>query len=607
MQNHKQTDIDNVRILTRTFDSWVVEFRIAVDELYDQSRLLYHLRMVKQFISKSQSVHESCLAFDGIVRKEVDQDAVDVVVRIRKIAIAAAAPRVHLSEERIDDDAVFSNMHAHLDIHYLDEYEQIVTLDKVMRIIRSAGVSMDLVDVDFVAAKVSEVVETQTALKNIPIAHGKLPGVGTDAEIEFYVQAVADSSDIELMYSTRRVRKGDLICRKFPATESRAEGCNVFGHTLPPRRGHDILLTAGANAILSLDGLDIVAENDGIAVIAKVSRQIRVGRTFREIPDSVSVRVDPILKVSGDSVADITTSHAVEISGNLKVGTKILAGGEVFISGDVETGASITSSDNILVKGSIHQAFLSSQSEITAGKSVVGSELHAQGSIVVAGDFINSTADGLSVKARSVSGSRIVARKDVVLDRIDADENNVLTTICVGMSDFFLQRLRENRKFLEAAHSNLERIRLVIGDDIFDSITASNTHTMLMRLLSKLRLASNSRVRKQVDVYRKLIEAVPPTQAMILQKERECREIAERMAEQKDSDGGVIVVRERVNARTMTSVNGAQGVIEPSECGTKVTQTAGKLHTTSISNNEPGEIVQQLGKQNESQNHNPIR
>lgn len=574
-------DIDRVKVLSRAFDSWVVEFRIPVTELLDHQRLLLHLRSVKQYLSSTQSVPENCLLFDGIVRKSHDDEFVDVVVRIKKMMVMSGAPRIVFTSEEITTDVCYSNMHAFLDIYYLDEFANIITHDRVMRAIRSAGVMLDLVDSELVASSVTEVIETQTASKNIPIAHGTLPGMGKDAEVEFFFQAVGDSTDVDLIYSTRRVKKGDLLCRKLSPEDSAIEGLNVLGHKLPPRQGFDIILSAGTNAVLSIDGMDVVAEKDGIAVVTRVSRRIRVGRTFREIPGSISVKIDPILKIDASELSELSTSHAVEITGNLRVGTKILSESEVFVSGDVEAGASITASDDILVKGRVTGAILSSQGNITTQEGVESSELHSQGEITIGGAVTNSTLEGNAVRAKSASGSRIVARKSVTLDSVDEDEGKMLTTICVGMNEFFMQRLRENQKFLETAYSNLERIKLVVGEQIFYSVTPSNTHTMLMKLLTRLRYSTNSQGRKQVDVYRQLIDTIAPTRAIIEQKEQECRNIAERMATPAVQSESIIVVKERIASRTIANVDGVKGMVDASRSGVSVKVKDGELSVTS--------------------------
>lgn len=576
------TNIDRVRVLSRAFDSWVVEFRIPVEELLDQQRLLHHLRSVKQHISRTQTVPENCLVFDGIVRKASDEEFVDVVVRIKKLAVPSGAPRVTFTEEEIAADLCFSNMHAQLDILYLDEFDHVVTHDRVMRAIRAAGVSMELLDHEIVTQKVAEVLETQNGVRGVPIAHGKLPGIGQDAEVEFFFQAVGDSRDVDLLYSTRRVRKGDLLCRKTPARESAREGVNVLGQALPPRAGFDIILTAGPNAVLSLDSTDVVADLDGIAVVTRVSRRIRIGRVYREIPDSISVKVDPILKVNASELSELTTSQAVEVTGTLRMGTRILSESEVFIEGDVEAGASVTAADDILIKGSVTGASLSTQGNIVTSQSVKDSEVHAKGDVIVSGDIVDSTIEGNAISARSAAGSRIVARKSVTLENIEIDEGKILTTICVGMNEFFLQRLRENQKFLEAAYSNLERIRMIVGDEIYVDVTSSNTHTMLMRMLTKLRHASTSHTRKQVEVYRQLIQSIPPTKAIIAQKEQECKGIAERLAEQSSNGEGMIVVKERIASRAIATIDGVQGVIEKSDHGAKIVASDGNLAASQL-------------------------
>jgi uncharacterized protein (DUF342 family) len=550
---------ERVHILSRAFDSWVVEFRIAVSELLDQQQLLHHLRGVKQVIAETQSVSESCLVFDGILRKSREDEWVDVVVRIKKRIVESGAPRVTFRDERSVTGTTYSHMHALLDICYLDEFEQVVTLERIQRAIRDAGIAPDLVDHAMVAQKLAEVIDSQIPARAVPVAAGRLPDIGRDAEIQFYFQATADSQDLDLLYSSRRVTRGDLLCHKNPPSEGQHAGQNVLGQGLPPRAGLDINVVAGANAARSLDNLDIVAEADGVVEVQRVYRQIHLSGRIKEIPESVTVKVNPLLRLEANEVVDVATSSAVEVLGNLRVGSRIVSDSEVYVSGDVETGASVTAADDILVKGAVDGATLSSQHNIHTGRSVANSQIHAQGDVTIDGDVHGSNVSGDRIRGRTATGSRFVARRGVTLDRVGADEGGVMSTICVGMQEFFKQRLVENRQFLEMARANLERIQLIIGEDLFERVDNTNVQTILMRFLARLHLDSNSRARQQVDVYRKLIESVPPTRALIAQKKRECEDIARKLSEPKTEGDGMIIVNERIASPTIVSVNGFQG------------------------------------------------
>jgi len=458
-------------------------------------------------------------------------------------------------------------MSATLDLYYLDEFEQVITLDRVMRAIRGANIAPHLIDNDILNSKLAEVIATQMPIKGIQLARGKFPCSGKDATLTFYFQAYSDSSDVDTMYSSRKVAKGDILCRKSPSSVGDYDGYNVFGKEIAPRSGADIVLISGENAELSIDEMDVVARSEGVVVVSRVVQTLRTISGIKEQPISVTIKVDPILKLNGNEHIDITTAQAVEITGNLTVGSRILSQSEVFVRGNVESGVSIVSSDNILIKGNVSDAKLSSHGSIVTSQSVSGSDIYAQGQVTIGGDIRGSSIVGETVSAAAASGSRIVARKSVTLDRIDVDEGNLISTICVGMNDFFVQRLQENQSFLEAAHANMERIKMVVGEQIFESVTGSNMQAMLMKLLSRLHLDSSAAGRKQAEVYRKLIEAIPPTRALVKQKERECLEIARKLSGEAATSDGMIIVKERVTGKAVTSINGMHQVVQPSDHG----------------------------------------
>lgn len=577
MQSLTPQIIGGINILSQAFDSWVVEFRIPIGDLLDQKQLLLHLRSVKQEIASTQTTLEESLMFDCILRKTMVDECVDVVVRIKKRAIVKGAPTITLKEETSVAGVQYSNMTAHIDIFFYDEFEQQITHERLRRAIRSAGIVPELLDDDILNQKFLEVCDTQMPCRAIPVARGVLPETGNDAEVIFYFQAVSSSDNIEEMVSSRRVKKGDLLCRKVPPTLGATEGVNVLGQRLPPRSGLDIAIEAGTNVVLSLDGLDVVADAEGLVVVTRETRRIKFLGGLKEVPVTVKVKVDPVLKIVGNEIVDLSTPHAVEIVGNLCVGSKILSDSEVYVSGNVEEGASISAGDDVFVTGEVTKAIVTSQGNINTGSSVVESNIHAHGDVTIQGNAIGSSISGDAVNVGEVSGSKIIARQSVTLRQINADENSILSTICVGMQEFFVQRLRENQTFLESAHTNLERIRAVVGDEVFEKVTATNIQTMLMKVLSRLRMDANPLKRKQVDIYRQLVETIPPTRALVVQKEQECREIALRLTEGAQESEGVIIVKERISSKLIASINGLQGTVSEVDHGAKITRSGDRI------------------------------
>jgi len=553
-----------VRIRSRAFDSWNVEFRLDVAELLDQQTLLRHLREIKQGIANLHSLPETSLIFDGIVRKERTESHVDVVVRIKKQQYEKGAPAVHFKEGIGADETRYSHMTALIDIFYLDEFERVVTHDRLMQAVRQSRVRADIVDDAVLLRKLEEALATQAPIRNVVIARGQLPEIGSDAEIQFYFQAVAEPGHADQYYSSRRVSRGDLLCRKIPPTAGQRDGMNVLGDRLMPRNGLDIELLPGANAALSLDGSEIVAEADGVVVISRQLKRKRLMEGVKEFPASVRVKVNPVLRLDGNQVHDITTSNTVEVVGNLKMGSRILTDCEVFISGDVEEGSQIEAADDVIVQGCVIGASLSSHGNVIANQGISNAQITARDQVVIGGHVQNSTISGDTVTLGSAAGSKILARKSVTLRSIETDEKNLLSTICVGMNDFFARRLSENEVFLEKARANMHQIEMIVGKEIADTVNSTNAQVMLMRLLARLRAESGQQSRQQVDTLRRLLEAIPPTRAMIEQKEFECRELSEKLSSRTAEDESIIVVRERIAARFIVGIDGVEAELEPS-------------------------------------------
>ncbi len=553
-------DVD-FRIVSKAFDSWNVQFRLDVEELLDQRGLLRHLRAIKQRIASMHSLPETSILFDGIVRKTRTDDSVDVIVRIKKAVYEKGRPRVQFREGLASDGTRYAAMSALLDVYYLDQFEKPIMLDRVMQVLHDGSIPEDMIDTGLMVRKVQEVLTNHIPIKGVIVAKGTFPDSGNDAEVEFLFQAFAEPGKTDEYYSSRRVSRGNVVCRKIAATVGRTAGRNVRGEVLPPRRGLDIELKTGGGAELSFDGNEVVADVDGVAVISRTLKRVKMVSGTKEIPESILVKVNPVLRVEGNQRLDIASSQTVEVIGSLTMGSKILTDCEVYVSGDVEEGTLIQAADDITVEGRVRGATLQSETNIIAQKDVADSELTAKDSIIIKGSVRNSVVVGDSVNADTIAGSRIVSRRNVTVQRIDADENNVLSTICVGMYDFFTQRLCENESFLERARENMMRIEMLFGPEIMQQVTASNIQTMLLRFLSKHRLGEDYQVRKQAEAYRRLLESVPPSRSLISQKESENAELMRRIAEHADEGESMIVVREKVAARAVLSVDGIEAEV----------------------------------------------
>jgi uncharacterized protein (DUF342 family) len=549
------------RVLSQTFDSWNVQFRIEVLELLNQEVLLRHLRGIKRQLSEKSGAPESHLLFDGILRKIRTNEYVDVVVRIKRKSFEKGEPCVHFKDGIAQDGTRYSNMRALLDIYYLDTLEKPIMLDRIERIIREAKVASGLVNLPVVKSRLKEVIDQQKPIRDVEIASGRFSDFGKDAEVEFFFQAVAERGKTDEYYSSRRVRAGDILCKLIPATVGEKGGYNVFGEDLLPRKGQDIELVAETGVVLSFDGTEAISEEDGVVVISRDLQRVKTTQGAKEIPRKIKLRVNTVLRVEGTQVLFLETSKTVEVIGNLCMGSKILTNCDVYVTGDVEEGVLIEAGADVIVEGAIRGASIRSDANVITQGDVSESDIQAKDQLIIKGRVKNSSLLGNEVTACSISNSKVIARIKATLDRVDDDEDDVLSTICVGMSEFFRQRVFDNEKFLRVAKENLARIEIAVGEDIMENVNSNNIQNMLLKVLARNKIGEDMTSKRQASIYRKLLESIPPMREMVKLKEQENMNLQKRFEEGTDTENNMVVIKEKMSSRTVISVNGIEAEV----------------------------------------------
>ncbi|MBU0690260.1 FapA family protein [bacterium] len=544
------------QVVSQAFGSWNVRFRIEAAELLNQEALLMHLRRIKNGLAQQFAVDESHLIFNGILRKDRSEEFVDVIVRITRQAAKKGNPKIHFRDAVAPEGTRYANMTALLDLFYLDQFEKPIMLDRVLSTLNNSKVSSDLIDWDIVHRKLKEVIEAKIPIKDIIFALGIFPSVGEDARVEFYFPAVVEPGNADTYYSSRRVSKGDILCRIQPAIAGSQFGKNVFGEELPARKGIDIKLIPQSGCVLSLDGYEAIADLEGVVVISRKMRTVKTLQGVKEIPHTINVKVNPVQKIDGNCVVDIASSGAVEVIGNLCMGSKILTDSEVYITGNVEANTTINASDDVTVTGQIDDSNIHSERNVIAQRDVSNSKLVARDQLIIKGTAKHSHLQGKTVTADTVIGGKVLAQKQATFARIGADETQILSTICVGMNDYFAERIRENEAFIAKACANLAQIETVFGSEIMKKVNDGNIQVVLMNLLSKFRLGQDRKSREQAAIYRKLLESIVPTRLLMKQKENENKKLRSRLQEQTPTEEGMVVITERMSAGTVVDING---------------------------------------------------
>ncbi|RPH96424.1 DUF342 domain-containing protein [candidate division KSB1 bacterium] len=552
------TNEKTLRVVEQSENAWKVALNIPAHELVDQKALLIHLRKVKREIAARFGVAESNLYFDGIADREAVDDAVDVVVNIRKQMLRRGAPRVHF-RDGLRGENVYPNMVALLDILYLDQDDHPVSLDQVLEAVAKSGVSMSLVNREAITQKVAEVRELETPAVNFIFARGKLPETGFNAELKLLFPAVPSGANAGDYISRRKISAGNIICTKTSPTKDLEDGFDVFGKLLPVERGQDTELRTGFGVHLSPSGNEVIAEIDGRGTVTFRYRGTQASYSVREVPESALFKVNPVLTVPGNSVVSVSTSQAVQINGDLQAGSRIVTEGDVYITGDVAENSTIEAVDDIVVSGSVRRAALNSDANVVMMGNVHEAKITARGQIIVKGQVHGSALMADTIVADHVAGSDLTARKNIVLRSVDPDENGVISNICVGISGYYKQRIIENQKYIEAATAGLERLEALFGREIVVQCDRVSLQMLFMRFLTQTR-DSNRDQRHKAEVYRELMETIPPIKSLLRTKQEELRDMLQRVIASTD-DIGLVSVEERLKTSTRVSVDGIEAVL----------------------------------------------
>ena len=557
------------KIVNKGDDFWEIQIRLTLSEILDNRLMLMQLNEVKKYISETENVPMGLLRYEGITERKELSSEMHVTVRMWRCPIQRGDPVIRFMDKTNEDGSCFPDMKAVIDLHPLDTKSLEITLDKIQRVIQESGVSETLVDPTVIEEKVQEVMDTKCSLKNTTVAIGAMPENGEDAEVEFFFPTESSADDSDQCYRARHVKAGDLICRKIPPNEGKKPGLNVKGEEISSRKGLDIILRPLKGVSLSEDGLEVRANEDGIVVINQILYGTDHHNQHKVFSSEIQLSVNPVLKIKGEQTIDITTGDAVEVDGNLKIGSRIITKGEVFISGSVENESTISSNENISVKGDVIDSELSSDKDITTQGDVYDSKIVAKGKVILKGIVNHTEIAGTTIQAKHISGSNVVARDKLIVDTLDDDKSNLVSFIAIGAQQFLQTRHEINDEFLPVAMSNLRRITNIIGEPYASAVTYSNLQQQWGKFCNTIRSQRKLFNQKQLTDLRTLFQNIPTMKEIINLRQEENRMINDVVSRTKNEEA-VIEVKEKVGKSQEVLLNGRSHTLEASDTGAHI-------------------------------------
>lgn len=128
---------------------------------------------------------------------------------------------------------------------------------------------------------VSDIIENKRFNEDIPVAAGKAPVNGADAQIEPRVMLEEfTTKEMLRQFPGQVIRKGvpvdldEVIAEKIPATKGEP-GATVKNRLLPPEMGKDVEFVYGEGVVLSEDGMQLLAAMPGMAGLSKGKIEVK--------------------------------------------------------------------------------------------------------------------------------------------------------------------------------------------------------------------------------------------------------------------------------------------------------------------------------------------
>ncbi len=590
-----------MEILGKTEDLWKVRI-LFPPPLNSDKEVVEQMSQVKEMISQECGVASELLEFRELVEKIPTPDGIMATVIIGRMNVGQGKPVVRLRPKETPRGDLIQDMIAEIDFYYLDEFDQPISLKRILLELEKKKVNLDLVDHTTLEESLSRVLEKKSFVKRLEVARGKLPSFGQDAELEytFFADPTAANNLAEYRMG-RKVKERDVICQKIPPQDGKEFGCDVRGQVIPPIKGIDFQIVAGEGTKLSIDENSVTALRDGVPVISREMKQIYTLAGIRVVPDKITVCVKRLIEMNAEDIIKIVVEDSVEVIGDLKSGSTITTAGELFMDGDVENGTNLSAGDNVLIDGNIKGGEINSENSIFVSKEAGDATLIAVDNIIIQGTVRNSILSGCKVAVGDVQGSTIEAGQKLSMEIVGNDKKRHKSTIRVGRDDFYKRKLEAGREIVNNLKANLEHIKILFGDEVFERLSTSNHQQLLIGFIKELhKRGFNEMDENTVDSLKQLLQTINPLKDVIIEKTEEI-EYLKRKATDESAHKPVIVVRGKILDPTNVTIKDKTDTIGPTLKGTAITRGAyGNIKTFELpqpkKNRPPADITETMKK-----------
>ena len=539
-----------------------------------EQQLPFLLREIKESISKEYAIPASQLRYEKLIDKKSFPDGFTAVMEIRRVEKSRGKPVLKFCSSTLPNSRILDNMVLLVDLFPLNEKGKKTNFKEVYQLIIKNGVAKRFINEQAIHQAITQLRRENKPLEDLMLVKGIMPDIGKDAKLDFKIPVWSDKCDMKEYLSSKKVIKGDILCKKTPITVGKEPGFDLFDNRIEPVNGRDFSLKAGRGASISANGNSIIARRDGVVVIHKEETKITSMGFVNTFPKEIQIRIDPLTVVESSRTVEIVARESVEVKGNLKENSKIISEGEVYVHGDVGPNSNIHATEDIIIGGDVVMGTLVSSKSIMLQGDLSDSTLSAKEFIKVEGIVRDSTIYGKEVELDTFVGSTLVAGRQAIIRQIEADESGILSEIKIGMNSFYQMKLNENKEFIEYINSSLNRMDQIFGLDITQEINYSNIELMFLKFITNV-ARGKGMSEEQMEATKSLIESIPSLKIVIDEKAEENRRLDNELKRKLEVPGS-IVITEKINSPIRVQINSVSTQI-PSGEGGKFRLQEGKI------------------------------
>jgi uncharacterized protein (DUF342 family) len=524
---------DDVKVVSEGVGKWKVRIHLAIDRLKDNRALFLKINDVKRQLAKEINLPPQLLEFGDITDRKEENGILAVTVDIFKKIMQSGPLALHLLPATSDYGFECSNMIASLDLYVFDSLGSLITEEKIDKLLKKHKIKSEYMHWDAIHDALNRLLADPTPIIGLEVARGEFPDPGRDAKLTFPAFEGMTIEEIVTRVDDRRVRQGQILVQKLPPQCGIKNGTDVRGEQIPAPSGRDIRIEAGRGSIINLSATEITAQGDGLMMVELIHDHNEL--VTEDADDArgeliVRIKVNPLKIIEGGEELDICTNCSVEIHGRVPAGSRIISSSEIIIKGDIDAGAILQSNNDIHINGRILGGSLTSQHSVIISGSVSGGEITAKEKVRIDSAASDAQIIGSDVKVMELQGGAVIAQTKAVLGKVKTGKNGKKPEVRIGAEDFHLNRVQENKKFIDFGISNLDEMTKVFGDEIVNMITGSNLKAMFLRHARERRLTTKSGYDKsQAKAVMRLLDSTSSIRELLNEKNKENSQLSKKI------------------------------------------------------------------------------